>query len=113
MLRLAGATVQDVPDGQAALDANHEASAQSEPFDLIILDVQMPRLDGFQAVQELRKSGWKGPILALTANAMRGDREACLKAGFDEYLAKPIRRYELLSTVQRLLPPNPHRRLVG
>ena len=113
MLRLAGATVHEVPDGQAALDATLEAANRGERFDLVILDLQMPRLDGFQAVQELRKSGWKGPILALTANAMRGDREACLDAGFDEYLAKPVRRPELLSMVQRLLPPAPHHRMAG
>ncbi len=89
-------------NGKAAL-----AAWESEPFDLILMDVQMPDLDGFAATQSIRaKETAKGghvPIIALTAHAMKGDRERCLAAGMDAYVSKPIRPAELFEAIGRLL----------
>jgi CheY-like chemotaxis protein len=68
------------------------------------MDVQMPGLDGLQATHRLRDSDWARPIVALTAHAMIGDRERCLAAGCDGYLAKPVAQRELLETLERFLP---------
>src|SRR5262249_954139 len=96
------------PRGHTVVVANdgYEALAQSsqQPFDLILMDVQMPGMDGFEATARIREresiAGAHTPIAAMTANAMTGDRERCLAAGMDGYLAKPIRKRELLAIVE-------------
>ncbi|MFN8789900.1 MAG: response regulator [Bdellovibrionales bacterium] len=87
--------------------------ACSRPFDLIFMDLQMPHMDGFEAVRTLRGLGYEGKIIALTACAMKGDRELCLQSGFDDYLCKPLSRKTLLDCVLRHLEsPLPFRPVV-
>ena len=93
-----GARVDVACDGQEGLQA-----AMAGEFDLVLMDMQMPLMDGYTATRELRKSGYEGPIIALTANAMRGDMEKCLDAGCSGYLSKPIDPAELVTVVGQAL----------
>ncbi|MFT5328857.1 MAG: two-component system sensor histidine kinase/response regulator, partial [Planctomycetaceae bacterium] len=81
----------------------------ADSFDLILMDVQMPELDGLQATAKIRwtelTTGTHTPIVALTAHAMKGDREKCMEAGMDGYLSKPLRAKELISLVEKLCEP--------
>jgi signal transduction histidine kinase/ligand-binding sensor domain-containing protein/ActR/RegA family two-component response regulator len=92
-----GYAPESVENGQLAVDA---VAAQS--YDLILMDVQMPELDGLQATRLIRDNGLKQPvIIALTANAMQGDREECLEAGMDDYISKPVRLDELMNLLEK------------
>jgi PAS domain S-box-containing protein len=101
LLEKRGHRVQVVCDGRAALD-----TIPQQPFDLILMDVQMPEMDGFQATAAIRErettTGSHIPILALTAHAMKGDRERCLDAGMDGYVSKPIQPSELFAAIDAL-----------
>ena len=90
----------------AANGSEAVAAAEREPFDLIVMDVQMPEADGFEATAILRQrekaTGRHVPIIAMTAHAVKGDRERCLDAGMDAYIAKPVEQAELFRVVERL-----------
>lgn len=101
MLSRAGATVRVVADGSLALEA---IGADDSPgFDLLLLDMQMPELDGYETAAALRSRGVTIPIIALTAHAMDGDRDRCLQAGCDDYASKPISSSELIRVCARWL----------
>jgi len=102
-LTQAGAQVEIANNGQLACEAAQAAIVRGEPFDLILMDMQMPVLDGYGATARLRVEGVTCSIIALTANAMAGDREKCLRAGCDDYLTKPIDRTRMLTVVQNYL----------
>jgi two-component system, sensor histidine kinase len=104
MLEELGITVVRADDGRKAL-----ASTQAGSFDLILMDCQMPEMDGFEATRRIiadeRLRGLPHtPIVALTGNAIRGDREACIDAGMDDYLAKPFEFDDLVAILDRWLP---------
>jgi CheY-like chemotaxis protein len=91
-------------DGMDAL-----GKLKSEPYDIVFMDLQMPRMGGFEATKKIRQGKAHGinhkiPIIAMTANAMKGDREKCLKAGMDDYLSKPIKVEAILSMINKWLP---------
>jgi len=97
-----GCRVDVVANGLEAVEA-----AERLRYDLILMDVQMPEMDGFAATLEIRQrqgSGSRVPIVALTANALSGDRERCLAAGMDDYLAKPITAADITNICRRWLP---------
>lgn len=106
ILRKAGAEVVLVENGKEAVDAAMLALESDEPFDLILMDMQMPVLDGYSATGDLRSRGYTRPIVALTAHAMADERERCLAAGCDEYASKPIDRRRLLATISQALAGN-------
>ncbi len=109
MLERLGHSVVVVPDGDRALHA-----VRSRHFDVVLMDLQMPEMDGFEAVRAIRAgeagTGHHLPVLALTAHAMQGDRQRCLDAGFDGYLAKPIRQADLEEALGGALGIAPRRR---
>lgn len=102
MLEKAGYRADVVADGKEAVEAQ-----KALVYDLILMDCQMPQMDGFEATRLIRNETTPNapcrtaPILALTANAQEGDRERCLAAGMDDYLAKPFYQEELRSVVER------------
>jgi PAS domain S-box-containing protein len=104
LLQKRGHTVVLVETGKAALEASQNGS-----FDLILMDVQMPEMDGLEAATCIRErektSGKHTPILAMTAHAMVGDRERCLEAGMDAYISKPLSVKELFQTIEGLVQP--------
>jgi len=118
MLKSAGYQVEVANDGQAAID---KYSAAPDQYDMVFMDIQMPNVDGLSATKAIRKvetdrsqntgSEQRIPIVAMTANAMKGDREKCLGAGMDDYVAKPIKREVVFKMVDKwILKRNPLRR---
>jgi CheY-like chemotaxis protein len=106
-LERTGATVDSVSDGQQALDLVLQASRSGPAIDAVLLDMQMPLLDGYDTARRLRAAGFRGAIIALTASAMHGDRERCLEAGCDDYASKPLDIRKLIELVARLAQPAP------
>ena len=104
LLRKLGLVVQLVEHGRAAVEQALQAVQRHEPFDLIFMDMQMPEMDGYKATGVLRDAGYTGPVVALTAHAMSGDRERCLEAGCDDYMTKQIERPALEKLMRKYLP---------
>ncbi len=102
LLSKAGAEITEAEDGQHAVEIVQEILANHHPLDLILLDMQMPRLDGYRTAEQLRRLGYSGPIIALTADAMQGDMNRCIKCGCNDYLSKPIDQVSLLRMAKRL-----------
>jgi len=103
ILTQAGATVDECEDGQLAVEHMEDCLGKSTCPDLILLDMQMPNLDGYQTARKLRQLGFNGPIIALTADAMQGDMNECLSAGCTDYLSKPIDKTLMLKKVSEIL----------
>ncbi len=99
MLERLGCHVDLVANGREAVEM-----ASRLPYDLIFMDCQMPEMDGYEATRRLRSLGAAPPIIAMTANAMPGDRELCLEAGMSDYIAKPLRVDDLMRLLTRWVP---------
>lgn len=99
----AGATVEEAEDGELAIAAVQTSIENKTPFDIIVLDMQMPRLDGYATAAQLRLMGFEAPIIALTADAMQGDMKRCLSSGCNNYLSKPIDKVAMLKMVDKYL----------
>jgi PAS domain S-box-containing protein len=97
MLRMAGANVEIAANGK---EANEMALNQN--YDVLLMDLQMPIMDGYEATAALRKIGYGGTIIALTAHAMAGEKQRCLEGGFDDHLSKPINRKILIERIESL-----------
>ena len=103
ILKKAGLTVELAVDGQDALDQLAEPRADGRPPDLILMDMQMPRVDGLTATRAARDAGYTGPIIALTAHAMAEHRQQALDAGCTDFATKPVDRAALLALIERCL----------
>ena len=99
VLERCGFRVHVVNDGREALEA-----LSSQTYASVLMDCQMPEVDGYEATRELRRregDGPRTPVIAMTAHAMTGDRERCLEAGMDDYVAKPVRSQTLVEVLER------------
>jgi signal transduction histidine kinase len=105
MLRRSGLEVEVVENGRLAWERALEA-LEAEPFDVILMDMQMPEMDGYEATQRLRADGYDRAIVALTAHALESDREKCLAAGCDDYATKPVSRARLIELLDPYLEKN-------
>lgn len=102
LLEKLGLEVVIADDGKIALD-----KALSEDFDIILMDMQMPNMNGYDATRKLRESGFTKPVIAVTAHAMKGDREKCIAAGCDDYVSKPIDRNQLIAALRSHMQSEP------
>jgi two-component system sensor histidine kinase/response regulator len=99
LLEKAGYLVTTAKNGEEAIEI---FSAEPGKYDLILMDIQMPGLDGREATKKIRERGFKDtPIIAMTAEAMKGDREKCIKAGMNDYMGKPIKRDMVFKMIKK------------
>ncbi len=100
LLSKAGHTVDAASNGKQALEMALEQWRNGTPYEVILMDMQMPVMDGYEATTELRNAGYNLPVIALTANAMASDREKCIAAGCDDFATKPFQKMKLLNTIE-------------
>ena len=101
ILQRAGYYIDLVADGHEAVTAHRK-----DPYDVILMDCQMPVMDGFEASRQIRQLDGKQPvIIAVTANALVGERERCLAAGMNDYLSKPFQAEQLVGVIKKWSPP--------
>jgi CheY-like chemotaxis protein len=100
-----GAEVVAARNGKEALEQARSAAEQGCPFDAVIMDMEMPVVDGYEAVRQLRGGGFTGPILAVTAYAMSTDRDECLRIGCDDHISKPIEWEKFFHKLVQLVKP--------
>jgi CheY-like chemotaxis protein len=105
MLSKAGLEVATAENGEAACKAVAQSLEAGRPYDLVVMDIQMPVLDGCGAASKMRGDGVETPLVALTAHATEQDRQRCREAGFNDYASKPISRGQLTDLVRRNLKP--------
>ena len=98
-LKAWGLEVDFASNGKAAVEKVLAPGDTGQQYDAILMDIQMPEMDGFEATQQLRQGGCQTPILALTAHAMAGDRQKCLDAGCNDYVVKPIDHDQLFGSL--------------
>jgi signal transduction histidine kinase len=98
MLKMAGASVEIASNGAEAVE-----KAMSHPPEILLMDIQMPIMDGKEALCSLRNQGYNGTIIAVTANSLKGEKEDALKLGFDHYMTKPLHRDDLLETISHFI----------
>lgn len=103
ILTKAGATLEMVENGKEAVDLALQADRDGRPYDVVMMDLQMPVMDGLQATRLLRKEHYRGPIIAITAHSAESDARYCLDAGFDAHVCKPIDKAKLLRTVSKIM----------
>tara|TARA_R110002111_G_scaffold259308_1_gene329299 strand:- start:105668 stop:108052 length:2385 start_codon:yes stop_codon:yes gene_type:complete len=103
LLNKSGANVTLAENGKIAVKLALEATKKAAPFDVILMDMQMPELDGYAATKLLRSKGYNNPIIALTAHTMSGAREECLSAGCNNYATKPINRSQLFTAIHECI----------
>ena len=100
ILQRAGFLIDLANDGQEAIEAH-----KADPYDLILMDCQMPSVDGFEATRQIRQLDRRQPvIIAVTANALVGERDKCFEAGMNDYLSKPFQAEQLVDIVRRWIP---------
>jgi len=104
LLEDTGARIDLAPNGVQAVERFFEAARQDDPYDLVLMDMQMPEMDGYAATRELRARGVETPVIAMTAYALDEDRDRCLGAGCDTHVAKPIAPESMYEAVLRLVP---------
>ena len=111
LLEKRGHQVTVAATGREALDLLEQSDTEGRPFDLVLMDVQMPEMDGFEATAAIRQRdqslGRHTPVIAMTAHAVKGDRERCLAAGMDGYVAKPVNAQDMYRAIDELLTPRP------
>jgi CheY-like chemotaxis protein len=103
MIHKMGMEAKVAGNGQIACEMAEESKAEGKPYDLVLMDIRMPVMNGYEATRWLRSQGWLVPIVAVTAYNTNEDREKCMEAGCDDYLSKPVHETALRNVVARYL----------